>query len=199
MRECCDRCAADHFVCVQCSGNLRGVDLAREHARGKTARRGDAARTQTFMTLYCQPSNAYGSLVRGVPLHLRDHVLAHRCPRKQCEEKQGCEDLTEADPPGKALNTARIYGNPPARSQRVAGTLLRKPRYDRTLTPCTGPTFWAHAASLPRIRTSGCNRMPLCCFTMRCASAMSASTSDAVAPPVFAMKFACTGEICAPP
>ena len=51
----------------------------------------------------------------------------------------------------------------------------------------------------PRSCTSGWRCTPNCSRARRRASTISSTASDDVAPPAFSMKFACFGEICAPP
>src|SRR5581483_8890610 len=76
------------------------------------------------------------------------------------------------------------------------------PASHRTPTATALPSA-AHRASAasqsPTSFTSGCSQTPRRRHTVSCTRRMSARTSAARAPPTFTMKFACWGEISAPP
>ena len=100
--------------------------------------------------------------------------------------------------------------------QAPLGARQRDGRRARTRRPCLrgsspaghparfaagagAPTRAAAARARRGARPRGASSTPYCSCARRRASAMSASASAVVAPPAFSMKFACFGEICAPP
>src|SRR5262249_13416054 len=119
----------------------------------------------------------------------RDHALGEqRSGRERDREDAG------ADPP-RAQAAGRGRAPLARRSRGPPHGTLAPPARPRAAGVAQEP---AHGAA-PTTRTSGSSRLPVARATAPCASAISATTSPAVAWSTLAMKFAWIGEISAPP
>ena len=182
-----------------CSDSVE-VDLEQARAAGRrrgpcepVPRRPGSPRPRRPCGRRTRPSRARRARRPSAPSAIRNAIPSERPEGTSRERSRRSPETRRGS--GAAASAARARGRDP-RSTRppVATRFLSPPATCETLArPATPPP------TSPSSSTSCSSSTPNCSRARRRASAIRARQSAVVAPPAFSMKFACFGEISAPP